>query len=137
MKMQLTRAGLGVALFAAVALFIAGCGDKGGSGGEAKEKGKEKSAAKAEKDDSATWWCKEHGIPEHDCAQCSAKVAAEYKKKGDWCKEHNRPESQCFICNPKLAEKFAAEYRARYGKEPPPRDEEKEEKDEGKKGGKG
>ena len=53
------------------------------------------------------------------CAQCNAKVAAEFKQKGDWCKEHNRPESQCFLCNPKLADKFAAEYEAKYGKKPP------------------
>ena len=64
-------------------------------------------------------WCVEHGVPEDICALCNAKVAAEYKKKGDWCKEHNRPESQCFLCNPKLEAKFAAEYEAKYGKKPP------------------
>jgi hypothetical protein len=76
-------------------------------------------------DDSETWWCKEHGMPEEICAQCSAKVAAECKKKGDWCKEHDRPDSQCFICHPELKEKFAALYTAKYGKEPPPMDDEK------------
>lgn len=140
MRLQLTRAGLALGAFAAVALFVAGCSDKGGTGGDAKDKGKDKPVAQAGKDDSGSWWCKEHGIPEHDCAQCDAKVAAEYKKKGDWCKEHGRPESQCFICNPKRAEKFAAEYRAKYGKEPPPRDDEKgekaEKKEDGKTGGK-
>lgn len=82
------------------------------------------------------WWCNEHGIPEHDCAQCNAKVAAEYKKKGDWCKEHDRPESQCFICHPEFKSKFAAQYRTKYGKEPPPVEEEKKEetKDPNKKG---
>jgi len=64
-------------------------------------------------------WCVEHGVPEDICAQCNAKVAAEYQKKGDWCKEHNRPESQCFLCNPKLEAKFAAEYEAKHGKTPP------------------
>lgn len=65
------------------------------------------------------WWCKEHGIPEGICAQCSSKVAAEFQKKGDWCKEHDRPESQCFICHPELEAKFASQYEAKYGKKPP------------------
>jgi cobalt-zinc-cadmium efflux system membrane fusion protein len=64
-------------------------------------------------------WCVEHGVPEDICALCNAKVADEFKQKGDWCKEHNRPESQCFLCNPKLVEKFAADYEAKYGKKPP------------------
>jgi hypothetical protein len=64
-------------------------------------------------------WCVEHGVPEDICAQCNAKVAAEYKQKGDWCKEHNRPESQCFLCNPKLQAKFTAEYEAKNGSKPP------------------
>src|SRR6476660_562060 len=46
------------------------------------------------------WWCEEHGVPEAVCAQCSTKLAADYKAKGDWCKEHDRPESQCFLCHP-------------------------------------
>ncbi|MBA4189378.1 MAG: RND transporter [Planctomycetaceae bacterium] len=101
-------------------LTLSGCGTKD-KAGEPKSEPKavaEKKGEKKEADDG--WWCKEHGVPEHDCAQCDAKVAAEYKKKGDWCKEHDRPESQCFICNPKRAEKFAAAYKAKYGKEPPP-----------------
>jgi len=65
------------------------------------------------------WWCDEHGIPEEKCSMCSKKVADECKRKGDWCKEHDRAKSQCFKCDPKLKEAFAAEYRARYGKEPP------------------
>jgi cobalt-zinc-cadmium efflux system membrane fusion protein len=69
------------------------------------------------------WWCKEHGVPEGECALCSAKVAADFKKKGDWCKEHDRPESQCFICHPELEQKFAARYEAKYGSKPPPREE--------------
>ena len=74
-------------------------------------------------------WCTEHGVPEDICAQCNAKVAAEYQQKGDWCKEHNRPESQCFLCNPKLEAKFAAEYEAKYGKKPPkPEEKQSEEK---------
>jgi len=65
------------------------------------------------------WWCSEHGIPEDQCGMCSAKLAAEFQKKGDWCKEHDRPESQCFICHPELATQFAALYEAKYGKQPP------------------
>jgi hypothetical protein len=65
------------------------------------------------------WWCDEHGIPEEDCAQCSSKVAAEYKRKGDWCDKHDRPDSQCFVCHPELEAKFAALYEAKYGKQPP------------------
>lgn len=66
------------------------------------------------------WWCNEHGIPEAECSLCSAKVEKECKAKGDWCEKHNRARSQCFLCDPKLKEKFAARYKARYGKEPPP-----------------
>jgi hypothetical protein len=66
------------------------------------------------------------------CAQCNPKLAAEFKKKGDWCNEHDRPKSQCFKCDPRLKERFAAQYRANYGKEPPPT--EGEEQKENKKG---
>lgn len=65
------------------------------------------------------WWCAEHGVPEEICSQCSSKYAAECQKKGDWCEDHNRAKSQCFLCDPKLQEKFAAQYRAKVGKEPP------------------
>ena len=125
MRMHLTRVCLGLGVVFALVVAAAGCGR---TGGDAKNKAGDKAVAQAEKDgedgegggDHGGWWCVEHGIPEHDCALCSAKVAAEYKKKGDWCKEHDRPESQCFLCDPKRAEKFAAQYRAKYGKEPPP-----------------
>lgn len=114
MKTMLRTAVLAALLFPALALVaLSGCGQKDDPKAVAEKKGGETKEA----DDG--WWCKEHGVPEHDCAQCDAKVAAEYKKKGDWCKEHDRPESQCFICNPKRAEKFAANYKAKYGKEPP------------------
>ncbi|HEX5443746.1 MAG TPA: RND transporter [Pirellulales bacterium] len=65
------------------------------------------------------WWCAEHGVPEEICAQCSTKLAAQFKAKSDWCQEHDRPESQCFVCNPDLEQKFAAQYEAKYGKKPP------------------
>ena len=66
-----------------------------------------------------SWWCNEHGVPEEVCGQCSSKVAAEFQKKGDWCKEHDRPDSQCFVCHPELEAKFAAQYEAKFGKQPP------------------
>lgn len=65
------------------------------------------------------WWCNEHGMPEEVCAQCSAKLAADFKAKGDWCKEHARPDSQCFACHPEKEAEFAAQYEAKYGKKPP------------------
>ncbi|MCY2964785.1 MAG: hypothetical protein NT069_14300 [Planctomycetota bacterium] len=65
------------------------------------------------------WWCDEHGIPEAVCSMCSPKVALQFQKKGDWCEEHDRAKSQCFVCDPGLKEKFAKQYRAKYGKEPP------------------
>jgi hypothetical protein len=65
------------------------------------------------------WWCDEHGMPEEVCAQCSTKLAAEFKGKGDWCKEHDRPDSQCFACHPELKASFTALYEAKYGKKLP------------------
>jgi hypothetical protein len=41
------------------------------------------------------------------------------KKKGDWCDKHDYCKSQCFGCDPKLKERYAAKYKAKYGKEPP------------------
>jgi hypothetical protein len=66
-----------------------------------------------------SWWCDEHGVPEEICALCDEKVAAKLKKQGDWCKEHDVPASQCFVCHPELKAKFAAQYEAKYGKQPP------------------
>ncbi len=73
--------------------------------------------------DHSGWWCDEHGVPEAECSMCSGKVAAEFKKKGDWCDLHDRAKSQCFICDPSLAAKYAARYEAKYGKQPPPRED--------------
>ena len=70
-------------------------------------------------DDHSGWWCNEHGVPEEVCGQCNAKVAADFQKKNDWCKEHDRPDSQCFVCHPELQARFAAQYEAKYGKQPP------------------
>lgn len=96
-------------------LLAAGCGKTATPGPEGGQPATPASAT----DDHSGWWCIEHGVPEEICAQCNAKLAAEYRQKGDWCKEHIRPESQCFLCNPKRAEKFAAEYEAKFGTKPP------------------
>ncbi|HKB01292.1 MAG TPA: hypothetical protein VKD90_03690 [Gemmataceae bacterium] len=69
------------------------------------------------------WWCREHGIPEEECLMCKPNAEAELKKKGDWCEKHEYAKSQCFACNPALRERYAAQYRAKYGKEPPEADE--------------
>ena len=98
------------------ALAVAGCGGAGAKGPDADNPA---TPAADSCCSIAENWCSEHGVPEDICAQCNAKVAAEYQRKRDWCKEHNRPQSQCFLCNPKLEAKFAAEYEARYGKKPP------------------
>ena len=52
----------------------------------------------------------EHGVSEEVFAQCSTKIAADFKAKGDWCTKHDRPESQCFICHPEKEAEFAALY---------------------------
>lgn len=115
-----------LALLPAVLVALGGC-----AGDVPKEHAKAKTTDRAaQTDDSETWWCKEHGMPEEICALCNGKLAAALKKKGDWCKEHDRPDSQCFLCHPELKTKFAAQYRAKYGKEPPPMEEEKESKKE-------
>jgi hypothetical protein len=70
------------------------------------------------------WWCAEHGVPEDVCARCDISLVSAFKEKGDWCKEHERPDSQCFICHPEKQAEFAAQYEAKYGKQPPPPDKE-------------
>lgn len=70
----------------------------------------------------AGYWCREHGIPEEECLMCNYSEE-ELKKKGDWCEIHEYAKSQCFGCNPKLKERYAAQYRAKFGKEPPEPDE--------------
>ena len=101
-----------ILVMAMAALMAGGCGGSATKGPETPKRTPAATTVAAD-------WCVEHGVPESICAQCNAKVAAEYKQKGDWCKEHNRPESQCFLCNPKRAEKFAAHYEAKYGKKTP------------------
>jgi len=123
-----SRGAAGLGLFGALALVAGGCGDAGTKGA----KGKDGGTAVAQKDgqgkkahDHSGWWCDEHGILEEECSMCSSKVAKEFKDKGDWCDKHDRAKSQCFVCDPSLKDKFAAKYRAKYGKEPPPIEEEK------------
>jgi hypothetical protein len=119
-------------LIAAVALVACGCGKTEPPAGDAKAKTDGHGHDHAHKHDAdvakkphdhSGWWCDEHGIPEAECSMCSAKVASEAKKKGEWCEEHDRAKYQCFKCDPKLKEKYAAKYRAKYGKEPPPIDD--------------
>jgi cobalt-zinc-cadmium efflux system membrane fusion protein len=64
-------------------------------------------------------WCREHAVPESVCTRCNDSLIQKFKDKGDWCKEHGVPESQCFQCHPELKEQFAAQYKAKYGKESP------------------
>lgn len=127
------RTGLVTMALSGVLALAAGCGQAGNTGDQSKGDGKEKPAvadAKGGKKDHdhSGWWCDEHGIPEHECSMCSGKVFKEMKAKGDICEKHpDRAKSQCFICDPSLKEKYAAKYRAKYGKEPPEPEGQKEE----------
>lgn len=106
-------------MFSAVVLFgismLVGCGK------EATYTKAKTAEAKGNADEIAHsgWWCDEHGIKESECSMCSPKVAKAFQDKKDWCDKHLRAKSQCFICDPSLREKFAAQYRAKFGKEPP------------------
>lgn len=129
MTKLLTRGGLTLGLFAGLVLFAGGCNKSEGTGGgpvaENKDKPKEPGKDKPDEKDHGGWWCKPHGIPEHECSQCDEEYAKKCKDKGDWCEKHDRADSQCFICHPEYKEKFAAKYRAKYGTEPPPMKAEK------------
>ena len=98
-------------------VVVAGAAGCGKSADKAAATPAANQAASETKHDS--WWCDEHGVPEGICGQCSTKLMADFKAKGDWCKEHDRPDSQCFVCHPELEAKFAAQYEAKYGKKPP------------------
>src|SRR5438105_13504639 len=127
MRQRFIMAGSG--LLVALAFGLAGCQppeDKG-----TKPQGQaEKTAPAQAKGKHDHWWCAEHGIPEDECSMCSLAVEKECKARGDWCEKHDRAKSQCFKCDPSLKEKFAAKYRAKYGKEPPPIGEEEDEKED-------
>ncbi|HKI37568.1 MAG TPA: hypothetical protein VKA46_37275 [Gemmataceae bacterium] len=121
------RRGALLSLVVGVALVFVGCGP--GESGKA-VKATEKKKGEVAHNYKGRDWCPEHGMPESICAQCNAKLAKAYKDKGDWCPEHDVPKSQCFKCDPKLKEKFAQEYKDKYGENPPPtEDDEKESKD--------
>ncbi|MFL5245298.1 MAG: RND transporter [Gemmataceae bacterium] len=119
------RSSLFVAISALVAGII-GCGSADSKTGQVKENGKQRAGqVKASAGDHSGWWCDEHGVPEAECSACDAKVAADFKKKGDWCDKHDRALSQCFVCTSKAKDRYAAIYRAKEGKEPPIEDVEK------------
>lgn len=121
MQTILIRGGLVSAFLLSLSL-VTGCGQ----GGQVEATKNEKPAEVAEKSKHEGWWCAEHGIPEEECSMClpAKTVQKEFKEKGDWCQEHDRAKSQCFKCDPSLKEKFAAKYRAKFGEEPPPIEEE-------------
>jgi cobalt-zinc-cadmium efflux system membrane fusion protein len=124
MKGNRWRTVLVLSLIPAWLIALAGCGESARA-----KRAKARAAQQvAEKDDHSGWWCAEHGVPEEVCGLCSSKVGKELKAKGDWCGQHDRPDSQCFICHPEYKEKFAAQYRAKYGKEPPPTEDEEKSK---------
>lgn len=123
MDTNLRRGGRWLPLVTAVVLAAGGCAQSDNPAAQTKgTEGKAKPVAAQEKAATAHsgWWCDEHGIPEAECSMCSAKVAKAFKAKGDWCELNDRAKSQCFVCDPKLKEKYAAIYRAKEGKEPPP-----------------
>lgn len=112
---------LGSQLSLTLALTLSGCGTSPNNAGPAATPPVTASDEVGHSHDG--WWCNEHGVPEEVCAQCSTKLAAEFKAQGDWCDEHDVPESQCFVCHPEEEQKFAAQYEAKYGKQPPARDD--------------
>ena len=105
----------GAGLFVAIVLTATGCQP------DAKTTASKKDdpPAVAKKKGHEHWWCREHGIPEEECLVC-LHSEDELRKMNDWCELHDFAKSQCFKCNPKLREHFAAKHRAKYGKEPPP-----------------
>ena len=104
----------------AVAVIAVGCGHQANDSGAP---GCQCASAGGDEHDHGDWWCAEHGIPEEQCSMCSSKAADAFKAKGDWCEDHNRAESQCFVCDPSRADKFVKLYEAKFGHEPPPREE--------------
>ena len=112
--MSISRLVFCVMLALVLPLAVAGCGSSA-----SKPAAEAVSAEKTSGHTHESWWCDEHGVPEEVCALCNDKVAAKMKQDGDWCKEHDRPDSQCFVCHPELKAKFAAQYEAKYGKQPP------------------
>src|SRR5262245_12561524 len=103
-------------LFLAAGIMVVGCEDKPST---PDNKGGSKTSvadAKTPPSKHAGWWCTEHGIPEEECLMC-LHSEDDLKKKGDWCDKHDYCKSQCFACDPKLKERYAAKYKAKFGKE--------------------
>src|SRR5580700_6728852 len=133
MKMMMWRMGLLLSLIPLALVGLTACNKEAPRADSPQGKPSAvASLAVKEGHDHSGWWCDEHGVPEGVCGVCNAKIAAEFQKKGDWCAKHDRPNSQCFICHPELKERFAAQYRAKYGKEPPPMEVEEDTKKDGK-----
>jgi hypothetical protein len=107
--------------FLALASFVAilGCGSSVEPPKKTLDPSGEKKIVAEKGHDHSHWWCKEHGVPEEVCSICSTKMAAKFKKDGDWCDKHERADSQCFQCHPEKFAKFAAQYEAKYGEQPP------------------
>src|SRR5690242_1840798 len=112
-----------LALLVGVALAVVGCKDAN-PGKAAKSTEKKSDKPESGHNYKGRDWCVEHGMPESICVQCNSSLAKKYKDKGDWCAEHDLPKSQCFQCDPKLKDKFAQEYRDKYGEDPPPLEKE-------------
>jgi hypothetical protein len=107
-------------LLVATVLLIAGCNQPSGQNQNVAQNGKDADKKGQKKADDHGWWCEEHGVPEDICSLCaSEEKVKEFKAKGDWCELHDRAKSQCFKCDPSKYERFAAMYRAKFGKEPP------------------
>lgn len=110
-----------LATFLLCVVVIAACDPKSGSTSTSTGTTEETKVAK--KDPHSGWWCDEHALPEDVCDLCSRKYRESEKKKGNWC-EHDRVKTSCFKCTPEAREKYAKEYVARYGKQPPEPDPE-------------
>jgi|SRR6516225_8571228 hypothetical protein len=117
MNGKLWQIGVVLSLAPVVLIGVSGCSKDAPRSGKTGDQSTPVAEKKGQ--DHSGWWCDEHGVPEAECSMCSAKVAAERKKAGDWCEQHDRARSQCFICDASFKEKYAARYRAKYGKEPP------------------
>jgi hypothetical protein len=103
----------------AVSMIVGVCPVLAGCGKPAENKPAAVAKSDVETDAHGGWWCNEHGVPEEECPLCDPKLVAKYKDKGDWCSKHERPDSQCFACHPEKQAEWAAQYEAKYGKQPP------------------
>ena len=113
----------GLLLFVASIYAISGCNRGNESTAESTQVSKDDHGHSHAHSHGEGWWCAEHGVPEDICARCNISLVASFKEKRDWCEQHERPDSQCFICHPEKQTEFAAQYEAKFGKQPPPPDE--------------